>query len=71
MFQRSTAAFERAVALDPNLVSAAGQLINANTTATTAFVMASGQPLQFYAVDKTHWRVKAPNSFLATGLRSR
>jgi hypothetical protein len=27
MFQRSTAAFERAVALDPNLVSAAGQLI--------------------------------------------
>ncbi len=27
MFQRSTTAFERAVALDPNLVSAAGQLV--------------------------------------------
>lgn len=47
---------------------AAGQLINAATTATTAFAMASAQPATFYAVDATHWRVNAPGSFTVSAL---
>lgn len=52
---------------------AAGQLINANTTATTAFAAASAQPVTFIGVDATHWRVNpataGTNSTLnATGL---
>ncbi len=45
---------------------AAGQLINAGTTATTAYTMASGKPVVFYAVDATHWRATSVSSVTGT-----
>ena len=44
---------------------AAGQLINSGTTATTAYVAGSGKPVEFYAVDATHWRVYNPATALS------
>ena len=37
---------------------AAGQVINAATTATTAFAMTTLKPVTFYGVDTTHWRAQ-------------
>lgn len=36
----------------------AGQVINAATTATTAFAVATLKPVTFYGVDATHWRAQ-------------
>ena len=38
--------------------AAAGQLINANTTATTAYAVTTLKPVTFYGVDATHWRAQ-------------
>lgn len=46
---------------------AAGQLINANTTATTAYAITSGTPIAFYGVDATHWRVQGNTSSSLAG----
>ena len=48
--------------------AAAGQVINSNATATTAFALMSQQPLTFYAISKTVWRVKGPGSAVVYGL---
>jgi len=40
---------------------AAGQVINAATTATTAYAMTTNHPAEFIGIDATHWRVLRGN----------